>query len=374
MTEASAAADPVPDQGTEVTPQRAAGLALPGVASPVTRSATIAEIARELGVSVPTVSKVLNGRNDVAARTRERVEEALERHQYRRRRSGVVPEGTGLVDLVFHRLGSAWSMEIIRGVEAAAAEARISVILSELGGKHRPPQTWLDTTIARPPLGVLLVAANLTPAQHQLLDRRAIPYVVIDTDGEPPADVAAVGSDNWNGGLVAVRHLLGLGHRRIAVITGPEDMLCSRARVDGARSAHEEARVPFDPSLVRSGNFYVEAGFEHGYDLLSGPDRPTAIFAGSDMQALGVLRAARELGLRVPQDVSVVGYDDLPLVSWVGPALTTVRQPLSEMGSAATRILLDLVRGREPQVRRLSLATELVVRESTAPPAAPVRR
>ncbi|GAB4084643.1 LacI family DNA-binding transcriptional regulator [Myceligenerans cantabricum] len=331
---------------------------------------TIATIAREVGVSVPTVSKVLNGRADVAAATRERVEAALEKHQYRRRRGAPSQTMTNLIDLVFHKLGSGWSMEIIRGVEAAAAAHRTSVILSELGGEHRPPQTWLDTTMSRPPIGVLLVAANLTDAQHQQLDRRSIPYVVIDTDGEPPNDVAAVGSDNWNGGLMATRHLLGLGHRRIACITGPGDMLCSRARVDGYRSAHDEAGVGYDPSLVINGNFYVEAGYEHGMRLLSGPDRPTAIFAGSDMQALGVLRAAHELRLSVPRDLSVVGYDDLPLASWVGPPLTTVRQPLTEMGAAATRMLFEMSAGGVPAVRRLNLATDLVVRESTAPPVA----
>ncbi|AEG43253.1 LacI family DNA-binding transcriptional regulator [Isoptericola variabilis] len=329
---------------------------------------TIAQIAREVGVSVPTVSKVLNGRSDVAPATRARVEEALTRHRYRRRRQAAPTQGAGLVDLVFHRLGSTWSMEIIRGVEQAAAAARTSVILSELGGEHRPPRAWLETTLARPPVGVLLVASRLTPAQQSMLESRAIPFVVIDTDGEPPADVPTVGSDNWNGGLAATRHLLELGHRRIAAISGPADMLCSRARVDGYRSALAEAGVAFDPDLVRIGNFYVEAGYSEGLRLLSAPDRPTGIFAGSDMQALGVLRAALELGLRVPDDVSVVGYDDLPLAQWTGPALTTVRQPLSEMGAIATRMVLELAAGETPLMRRVNLATELVVRESTAPP------
>ncbi|QAY64271.1 LacI family transcriptional regulator [Xylanimonas allomyrinae] len=329
---------------------------------------TIAQIAQELGVSVPTVSKVLNGRADVAEATRARIEAALERHQYRRRKAARPPEGTGLVDLVFHRLGSSWSMEIIRGVEDAAAENRVSVILSELGGEHRPPRAWLDATMLRPPVGVLMVASRLSPAQHRVLTRRSIPIVVIDTDGEPPQDVPTVGSDNWSGGLAATRHLLGLGHRRIAAISGPVDMLCSRARIDGFRSAHAEAGVAVDESLVRVGNFYVEAGYREGRTLLSLPERPTAIFAGSDMQALGVLRAAHELGLVVPDDVSVVGYDDLSLAEWAIPALTTVRQPLAEMGALATSMLMELVEGRTPPTRRINLATELVVRESTAPP------
>lgn len=341
-------------------------MTLPPTAPPA--SPTIAEIAREVGVSAPTVSKVLNGRTDVAAATRSRVEAALERHGYRRRRAAPPPAGTGLVDLVFHRLGSPWSMEIIRGVESAAAEARTSVVLSELGGEHRPPRTWLDTTLARPPVGVLLVASRLTDPQQRQLTSRSIPFVVIDTDGEPPANVPTVGSDNWNGGLAAARHLLELGHRRIGGIAGPADMLCSRARMDGLRTALEGAGRSLDPALVRSGNFEVESGYAAGRELLDRPDRPTGIFAGSDMQAIGALRAAQELGLRVPDDVSVVGYDDLPLAQWTAPPLTTVRQPLREMGTTAARMVLDLAAGRSPTAPGVNLATELVVRESTAPP------
>ena len=329
---------------------------------------TIAQIAQELGVSVPTVSKVLNGRADVAAATRARIEAALERHQYQRRRPAPPPPGSGLVDLVFHRLGSSWSMEIIRGVEDAAAEHHVSVILSELGGVHRPPRAWLDATLLRPPLGVLAVASHFSPTQQQILERRSIPFVVIDTDGEPPADVPTVGSDNWNGGLIATRHLLSLGHRRIGAVSGPADMLCSRARMDGFRSAHAEAGVPVDDALTRPGNFYVESGYRAARELLTAPDRPTAIFAGSDMAALGVYRAAHELGLAIPRDLSVVGYDDIAVAEWSTPALTTIRQPLAEMGALATSMLMDLVQGRQPPSRRINLATELVVRESTAVP------
>ncbi len=333
---------------------------------PTGRAATIAQIARELGLSAPTVSKVINGRADVAPATRARVEQALERHHYQRRRAAPPPRGAGLIDLVFHRLGSPWSMEIIRGVEDAAAAAQVGVILSELGGVHRPPQAWLDATLVRPPLGILLVASRLTAAQQQVLDRRTIPAVVIDTDGEPPQGVPTVGSDNWNGGFIAARHLLTLGHRRIAAVSGPPDMLCSRARLDGFRSAHAEAGAAVDESLILSGNFYMETGYRAAHELLRRPDRPTAIFAGSDMAALGILRAAHELGLLIPRDLSVVGYDDLPQAAWATPALTTVHQPLAEMGSVATGMLLDLIDGRRPPTPRINLATELVVRESTA--------
>lgn len=318
-------------------------------------------------MSVPTVSKVLNGRPGVAADTRARVEQLLERHEFRRRNRGP-GQRSRLIDLAFHRLDSAWSLEIIRGVEAGAAAAGAGVVLSEFGGERRPGQAWLDAVLARRPLGVILVLSSLDLGQRHQLESRSIPHVLVDTAGELPAGVPVVGSNNWNGALLATRHLLDLGHRRIAVISGPQDVLCSRARVDGFRSAHADAGVEVDPSLVRFGTFEVEGGYRYGYELLSRPDRPTAIFAGSDLQALGVLRAARDLRLEVPRDVSVVGYDNLPLMQWITPSLTTVDQPLHEMARAATRIVVALGRGEAPPPLRVELATDLVVRESTAPP------
>jgi LacI family transcriptional regulator len=331
-------------------------------------SATIATIADEVGVSVATVSKVLNGRSDVAPATRARVEASLERHRYRRRsrRQSTGPEQ---IDLVFHEFDSAWAMEIISGAEAVTNAAKVDVVLSQLGGQHRPGQQWLDGVFARRPLGVLFVLCNLAEAQRQQLQRQLIPFVVVDTDSATAASVPTVGSNNWNGGLLATRHLVELGHRRIALISGPEDVLCSRARAAGFRCAHEEAGLPVHRDLVRYGSFTAKAGYEHGMELLTRTDRPTAIFAGSDMQAMGVLRAARQLGLDIPGDLSVIGYDNLPVAAWIGPALTTVNQPLREMAGTATQMLLDLARGADLSTSRVDLVTELVVRESTAPPA-----
>src|SRR6478735_5618594 len=213
------------------------------IATPDVPTATIALIAAEAGVSIPTVSKVLNGRTDVAAVTRARVEEVIDRYQYRRRR-GRAQTGPGLLDLVFHELDAGWSVQIIKGVESVAGRNRLGVVLSELGGAHRPRQEWLDDVLRRRPRGVIFVLSELDPAQRHQLETRSIPYVLVDTAGEQPPGVPTVGSANWAGGLAATRHLLGLGHRRIAVISGPADVLCSRARIDGYRSALEEAGVP----------------------------------------------------------------------------------------------------------------------------------
>ncbi|MFG3300379.1 LacI family DNA-binding transcriptional regulator [Micromonospora chersina] len=331
-------------------------------------AATIATIAEEVGVSVATVSKVLNGRSDVAAETRARVEASLERHRYRRR-SRRRSTAAGQVHLVFHEFDNEWAMEIIRGVESVTRPAGATVVLSQLGGAHRPSQQWLDELLARPPRGVLLVLCHLTEPQQRQLHREMIPFVVLDTDSATSAPVPTVGSNNWNGGLLATRHLLELGHRRIGIISGPQDVLCSRARAAGFRSAHEEMGLPVDPDLVRFGSFYVDAGYAYGMELLTSADRPTAIFAGSDMQAMGVLRAARQLGLDVPGDLSVIGYDNLPVAAWIGPALTTVNQPLRDMAGTAAQMLLELARGVDLPASRVDLVTELVVRESTAPPA-----
>jgi LacI family xylobiose transport system transcriptional regulator len=167
---------------------------------------------------------------------------------------------------------------------------------------------------------------------------------------------------------MATRHLIELGHRRIAAITGPDDMMCSHARIDGFRSAMTAAGLPIRNDWIRFGDFHTAGGQAHGRELLQGDERPTAIFAGSDLQALGVLEAVRSLGLRVPEDLSVVGYDDIPLATWVSPRLTTIRQPLKRMAEEATKLVLQMARAPLETVPRMDLATSLVVRESTAAP------
>lgn len=330
---------------------------------------TIAAIAEELGVSVPTISRVLNGRDDVSEKTRVRVEEALTRHNYRKPVATNSPaRSSDLLDLVFHEAGSGWAHEIIQGVEYAAGPEHIGVVLSQLGGSHRPSKEWLDSIVARRSIGVVLVLSGLDDAQRHQLDSRSIPYVVIDAHGDPGLGVPTVGSNNWNGGLVATRHLIGLGHTKIAVISGPSDVMCSRARVDGYKSAHDEAGLEYDPELTRWGDFDKRGGYRHALELLQGPNRPTAIFAGSDYQALGVMRAARELNLVIPRDLSVVGYDDLPITEWLTPPLTTVNQPLAQMATLATQMLISIARGEKLVSSHVELGTELVVRESTAPP------
>ncbi|WP_169077013.1 LacI family DNA-binding transcriptional regulator [Microcella alkalica] len=328
---------------------------------------TLSDVAAEAGVSLATISKVLNGRPDVSAATRARVEELLARHGYQRR-TGQTTAKAELLELVFHELDRIWSMELIDGVESVAKEHGLSVVLTVTGDRHSPGAEWLDGVLRRRPAGVILVFSDLPPALRERLRSRAIPFAIVDPAGDPSPDVPSVGSANWSGGLAATRHLIELGHTRIAAITGPADMMCSLARLDGYRSAMNSAGLPIDPSWVRFGDFHVEGGRAEAMRLLDRPDRPTAIFAGSDLQALGTLEAARSLGLRVPEDLSIVGYDDIPLSRWVSPRLTTVHQPLRQMGVEAARLVLAVAEGAAA-TQRMDLATSLVVRDSTAPPA-----
>lgn len=326
----------------------------------------LSEIARRAGVSVPTVSRVVNGRSDVSPTTRARVEELLRRHGYRRP-PAALPDRPVLLDLVFTDLRSPWTVEIIRGVEQAARAAGAGTVLTLLEGRGETHE-WLRVLRARACGGVILAASSPEPPLLDDLRALGVPLVVVDPAGSPAPGAPTIGAANWSGGLAAAEHLLTLGHRRIGMITGPSRLLSSRARYDGYRTALERAGIRVDEALVHTGDLRAESGFEGCNALLDLADPPTAIFAAGDRMALGAIEALRRRGLRVPQDVSLVGFDDLPEVRWSAPPLTTVRQPLAEMGALAVRTLLDLTRAEPADPPRLELGTRLVVRASTAAP------
>lgn len=326
---------------------------------------TVAEIADLAGVSPPTVSRVINGHSGVALSTRRRVEAVLREYGYRRRDSRAP---AAIIELVFHALESLWALEIIRGVEQAAREHGLVVVLTEMQGRLTPGRAWTEEVLTRRPTGVIAVFSELTPYQQSQLAIRSIPLVVLDPTGEPLHETPSVGATNWSGGMAATRHLLELGHRRIAMLSGPVQWLCCRARLDGYRAAMDAAGVPVDPELVRISTLYVEGGLRDGAELLRLPDPPTAIFTANDLQAFGVYEAARQAGLRIPEDLSVVGFDDLPFTQWAGPPMTTVRQPLAQMGATAVQMIVKMARGERLEQHRVELATSLVVRQSTAPP------
>ena len=329
----------------------------------------MAEIAAAAEVSVPTVSKVLNGRADVAAKTRQRVEETMAALGYARgkRRNGFEPK---LLDVVFIDLGP-YSSELIKGAQDAALAKGCRLTVSALPDEARQ-RAWLESLERGHTDGVILVVAELSETHRRRLEKLRVPVVIVDPMADPPANVPSVGVTNWTGGMRATEHLLALGHVRIGMVAGDTRQLFYRARVDGYRAALEHAELQIDSRLIAIGNYDYSAAFAAAKIMLQLPDRPTAIFASSDFHAMGVYEAARLNGLRIPDDLSVVGFDDILMAQWASPPLTTMHQPLAEMAELAVHILLD--RQDTDRKPRMELETRLVVRASTAPPRATARR
>jgi LacI family transcriptional regulator, xylobiose transport system transcriptional regulator len=328
---------------------------------------TVAMVARLAGVSSTTVSKVLNGHTGVGAETRRRVETLLHEHGYRRPK---VAGPAAAIDVVFYGLEGEITSLIMEGVAQVARQQDLAVVFTEATDPVAGGRTWAEQLLARHPLGVIAVHSHFIPHQHARLAVSGIPLVALDPMGEPTHDTPSVGATNWNGGVQAARHLLELGHRRIAVISGPAQYLVARARLAGCRAALEAAGAPLADRLVRTGHFWFQDGLELAEELLRQSPPPTGIICGNDLQALGVYEAARRTGLRIPQDLSVIGFDDISVARWCAPPLTTVRQPFAEMSATAARMLLSLVAGEPPAQSRVELGTTLVVRDSTAAPAA----
>ena len=325
---------------------------------------TLQQVAQRAGVSTPTISKVLNGRPDVAPATRERVLRVLREEQYLPRGASALPLANKHIELVFDALRNPNNLEIMSGIIDAAEEQGGHVAVSIL-----PPNVntrpWIHELERFGRAGVIMVTSRLTAAQQSSLVEAAIPLVLIDPLNPVDEPVASVGASNWQGGVTAVQHLLELGHRRIAMLRGYE-CLVDDARYHGYSAALTEAGIDVDPGLVDRAGFQVAPAVAAAEKILRRRDRPTAVFAANDHEAVGVIEAARRLGLSVPGDLSVVGYDDNVLAAASSPPLTTVRQPFAQMGAVAYRILTDQMEGREPNSIRVELATTLITRESTA--------
>lgn len=322
----------------------------------------LTDIAKQAGVSIATVSKVINGRPDVSDSTREYVESLLETVGYSKPLKAQKTNNN--IEIVFQKFDSIWGMELLQGACGAAREHNCSVTIAESGNRRSPSTAWVNGVLERRPLGVILVFSDLSSKERKLLSSRQIPYVTLDPYGNPSISTASVRADNWTGGLTATRFLIKQGHRRIGIINGPREMMCSKARYDGYCAALEESGITVDSSLVRYGDFTVDSGRRKALSLLSNGSRPSAVFAGSDLQAMGLYETARRLHLRIPDDISVIGFDDIQASAFLGPALTTIRQPMAEMASQAASMLFMMHAGKKVS-HEVVFPTRLVVRSST---------
>ncbi|RGJ16428.1 LacI family transcriptional regulator [Bifidobacterium pseudocatenulatum] len=330
-----------------------------------TKKATVrlSDIAKETGYSLSTVSKALNGRADVSEETWQTINAVLKRYGYSRKATGA--KSQRIIEIVFQDFDNVWALEVLRGTIREAKLHDLNVITTEGGNRQHPDSSWIDNMLRRQTDGAILVFSSLTRIERNKLHSRGIPFVLFDPFGNPDPDTLSVQADNWTGGVIATRHLLALGHTRIGIITGPEEMMCSKARLDGYTSALAEHGIEADPELITEGDFTTSGGYAQSISLLKRPNRPTAIFAGSDLQAMGVYEAARQLGLRIPEDLSVVGFDDVQTAAFLGPALTTVRQPLQDMARAAVRMLVEALSTGDVIQPHIIMPTSLVVCNST---------
>jgi LacI family transcriptional regulator len=330
---------------------------------------TIRDIAAAAGVSVATVSRVLNARPDVAPATRDRVLQEIRENGFASSRTAraLAMGRTGLIGVTVPYLSGEYFSEIIEGAAEALYERDARFVLCPTLHEHDREVSLLDRVMHGTTDGALLVLPSESPAELAQLAAQDYPFVVVDPTSELPTTIPVVAVAHWSGATAAIHHLVSLGHRRIAAITGPLAWPSAAGRLAGYRASLSAAGLPVCEDLIRESNFQITGGYQAACELLSLPEPPTAIFAFNDNMAIGTLQAARERGLCVPGDLSVVGFDDVQLASSVSPPLTTVRQPLREMGRVAISQLSRLLDRHPVEVTRLELSTRLIVRESTAP-------
>ncbi|PFG21269.1 LacI family DNA-binding transcriptional regulator [Serinibacter salmoneus] len=342
---------------------------MPDASDAQPRRVTLADVAREAGCSVPAASKALAGKPHVAADTRERVLHAAAQLGFRRRPVRH-PQRENMIVAAFDGFGSVYSGELFSGALATATESGVEVLTQLLRRGKGVDAVVLDRLLATEARGALIVTSTIEPEFLRAAREADFPIVTVDSKSRVDDRVVSIGATNWAGGAMATTHLLDLGHRRIGYIGVDHDSDFGLERFAGYRSALERAGVPFDERLTYPGDTEYETGFAIGRSLARDSTPPTGVVCICDAVALGVIEGARRGGLRTPDDLSVVGFDDIPPAKWMSPPLTTVRQPMRRMGGVAVRTLLRMIEGREPDSHHVQLATSLVERGTTSPPAA----
>ena len=340
-------------------------------AQPV-RRATIRDIASAAGVSVATVSRVINGRPDVAPETRDQVMRHVRAHNFTTNRSArALSVGrAGYVGFTMPYVRADYFAAILAGAVEAAFEQELRLVLCATLHEHDREVSLLETLRDGATDGAIILLPEETGAELEALRSSGYPFVVADPRVPLGDGIPAVSAAHRAGAKAATDHLLTLGHRRIAHITGTRGWAATEERIEGYHGALAAAGVLPSSELLAEGDYEINGGHAAAERLLDLPERPTAIFASNDNMAVGVLRAARQRGLSVPQDLSVVGFDDTELAQSVTPALTTVRQPLAELGRTAVSLLVRQIDRQRVEALRVELATRLVVRDSTTGPPA----
>jgi LacI family transcriptional regulator len=329
---------------------------------------TMADVARRAGVSKTTVSRVLNGKDDLDPATAARVRQVIEELGYVPSAGAVsLARGrTRVIGMLVPSLTWPWVGEVLQGVVDVAETEGYGLLLFSANRGEESIVRFASKVSAKTFDGLVVIEPEGTLSYLGELHRKGLPVVLVDDRGHRP-EFPSVGPTNREGGASAARHLLELDRRAPVVVTGPQDLGCTQDRLDGFVAVYAEAGIPIDPRRVIDGDFTFDGGREAIRQLHCDGVDFDAVFAQNDLSAAGALRALSEASLRVPDDVAVVGFDDVPLASYTEPPLTTVRQELREMGETAARMLMRFFDGESLPTAPVALPTTLIVRGSTRP-------
>src|ERR1051325_4665546 len=335
-------------------------------AQPFRGRATIRDIADLAGVSIATVSRVLNDRPDVAPETRRTVLQVVREHGFSTNRGarGLSSGRTGIIGLTLPLVADAYFGPMLSGASEALYEEDMRIILCPTLHEHDREVSLVQRLMRGTTDGAILMLPEESPEELLKLQQQGFPFVVVDPREPPPDGIPCVSAMHAAGAKLATEHLLELGHRRIGAIAGSPGWDATEERLIGFRAALAAAGILPDPELIVYSDWRLPRGTTAAEELLALSDPPTAIFGFNDNVAIGALHAARKRGLRVPEDLSVVGFDDTAQAEIVMPSLTSVRQPLAEMGRMGVSLLTRLLEGQRLDALRIELSTVLVVREA----------
>jgi LacI family transcriptional regulator len=272
------------------------------------------------------------------------------------------------VGLLVHGLDTSYIGEIMKGIDNELNRVNYDLMLYTTHRRKTKESAYVIKLTRNLVDGLLLVLPRNAEAYLETLRQRHFPHVLVDHQGLPALNAPAVGATNWQGAYEATSYLIELGHRRIGFITGMMDAGCAQERLAGYKAALEKHGLAIESELIREGDFLQPRGYICARELLALAEPPTAIFASNDISAFGVMEAVRDHGLQIPRDISIVGFDDIPQAASVHPPLTTVHQPLEQMGSIAARMLLDYIEEPDRPVERVELPTQLIIRQSCREP------
>lgn len=337
-----------------------------------TKAVTIRDVASKAGVSVTTVSRVLNGKDDISEATVKHVRAVIDDLGYVSSLAarGMRSRRINLIGLILHDVASSYSQAIMRGVNQVIAKLDKDLIVYTSGGLDRENVAQHERDYVALLNGSITDGAIVvTPTATQFVTHA--PLVIIDPNNESP-DYPALIATNQEGALTAMNYLTNLGHRRIGHIAGEMKLVSAYQRLQGYKDGLAAAGIPLNEDLIAMGDYTTEMAVTCAHKLLSLPERPTAIFAANDMSAMGVYQAARELGLQIPADLSVIGFDNLREAAYLSPPLTTIDQAVEKMGTLATEMLVMLVNGQPLPINPAEeghlhkIPTQLVIRDSCA--------